>query len=32
MLVANDNSVGQIVVSGNINDLNKLSEELKKIK
>ena len=30
--LANDNSVGQIVVSGNINDLNKLSEELKKIK
>ena len=30
--VANDNSVGQIVVSGNINDLNKLSEELKKNK
>ena len=30
--VANDNSVGQIVVSGNVNDLNKLSEELKKNK
>ena len=30
--VANDNSVGQVVVSGNINDLNKLSEELKKYK
>jgi len=30
--VANDNSVGQVVVSGNINDLNKLSEELKKNK
>ncbi len=27
--VANDNSIGQIVVSGNINDLNKFSEELK---
>ena len=30
--VANDNSVGQIVVSGNVNDLNKVSEELKKNK
>ncbi len=30
--IANDNSKGQIVVSGNINDLNKLSEELKKNK
>jgi len=30
--VANDNSIGQVVVSGNINDLNKLSEELKKYK
>jgi len=30
--VANDNSIGQIVVSGNINDLNKFSEELKKNK
>ena len=30
--VANDNSVGQVVVSGNINDLNKFSEELKKNK
>ena len=30
--VANDNSVGQIVVSGNVSDLNKLSEELKKNK
>ena len=30
--VANDNSVGQIVVSGNIKDLNRLSEELKKNK
>ena len=30
--VANDNSVGQIVVSGNISDLNKLSEKLKKNK
>jgi [acyl-carrier-protein] S-malonyltransferase len=27
--VANDNSTGQAVVSGNINDLNKFSEELK---
>ncbi len=27
--VANDNSIGQIVVSGNTIDLNKLSEELK---
>ena len=30
--VANDNSVGQVVVSGNINELNKFSEELKKNK
>ena len=30
--VANDNSVGQVVISGNINDLNKFSEELKKKK
>ena len=30
--VANDNSLGQVVVSGNINDLNKFSEELKKNK
>ena len=30
--VANDNSIGQIVVSGKINDLNKFSEELKKNK
>jgi len=30
--VANDNSKGQVVVSGNINDLNKFSEELKKNK
>jgi len=30
--VANDNSIGQIVVSGNINDLNKFSEELKRNK
>ena len=30
--VANDNSIGQVVVSGNINDLNKFSEELKKNK
>ena len=30
--VANDNSVGQVVVSGNIDDLNKISEELKKNK
>ena len=30
--VANDNSVGQIVVSGNIIELNKFSEELKKNK
>ena len=27
--VANDNSIGQIVVSGNVNDLSKFSEELK---
>ena len=27
--VANDNSIGQVVVSGNINELNKFSEELK---
>ena len=30
--IANDNSIGQIVISGNINDLNKFSEELKKNK
>ncbi len=30
--VANDNSIGQVVVSGNINDLNNFSEELKKNK
>ena len=30
--VANDNSVGQVVVSGNISDLNIFSEELKKNK
>ena len=30
--IANDNSVGQVVVSGNINDLKKFSEELKKNK
>ena len=30
--VANDNSIGQIVVSGEVKDLNKLSEELKKNK
>ena len=30
--VANDNTVGQVVVSGNINDLSKFSEELKKNK
>tara|TARA_B100002051_G_scaffold158911_1_gene150282 strand:- start:968 stop:1891 length:924 start_codon:yes stop_codon:yes gene_type:complete len=30
--VANDNSIGQIVVSGNITDLKKFSEELKKDK
>ncbi len=30
--VANDNSLGQIVVSGNTNELNKFSEELKKNK
>jgi len=30
--VANDNSIGQVVTSGNINDLNKFSEELKKNK
>jgi len=30
--VANDNSIGQIVVSGNLDDLNKFSEELKKNK
>ena len=28
--IANDNSIGQVVVSGNINDLNKFSEELNK--
>tara|TARA_Y100000748_G_scaffold127641_1_gene106949 strand:+ start:404 stop:1327 length:924 start_codon:yes stop_codon:yes gene_type:complete len=27
--VANDNSIGQVVVSGNMSDLNKFSEELK---
>jgi len=27
--VANDNSIGQVVVSGNISELNKFSEELK---
>ena len=30
--IANDNSIGQIVVSGNIQDLDKFSEELKKNK
>jgi len=30
--VANDNSIGQVVVSGNINDLNIFSDELKKNK
>tara|TARA_B100000427_G_scaffold30247_1_gene22095 strand:- start:44 stop:967 length:924 start_codon:yes stop_codon:yes gene_type:complete len=30
--VANDNSIGQVVVSGNIDQLNKFSEELKKNK
>ncbi len=30
--VANDNSIGQVVVSGNVNDLNRFSEELKKNK
>ena len=30
--IANDNSVGQVVISGNINELNKFSEELKKKK
>ena len=30
--VANDNSIGQIVVSGNLDDLSKFSEELKKNK
>ena len=30
--LANDNSIGQIVVSGNLDDLNKFSEELKKNK
>ena len=30
--IANDNSIGQVVVSGNINELNKFSEELKKNK
>ena len=30
--VANDNSIGQIVVSGNLTDLNQFSEELKKNK
>ena len=28
--VANDNSIGQVVVSGNLNELSKFSEELKK--
>jgi len=30
--VANDNSIGQVVVSGNINELNRFVEELKKNK
>jgi len=30
--VANDNSIGQVVVSGNLNELQKFSEELKKNK
>ena len=30
--IANDNSIGQVVISGNINELNKFSEELKKNK
>tara|TARA_B100000965_G_scaffold209338_1_gene174976 strand:- start:423 stop:1346 length:924 start_codon:yes stop_codon:yes gene_type:complete len=30
--VANDNSIGQVVISGNIDDLSKFSEELKKNK
>ena len=30
--VANDNSLGQVVVSGNLNDLNKFSDELKRNK
>ena len=30
--IANDNTIGQVVVSGNLNDLNKFSEELKKNK
>ncbi|MFL2887156.1 MAG: ACP S-malonyltransferase [Candidatus Pelagibacter sp.] len=30
--VANDNSIGQVVVSGNMNNLDKFSEELKKNK
>ena len=30
--IANDNSIGQVVVSGNIKDLDKFSEELKKNK
>ena len=30
--VANDNSIGQVVVSGNIDELNKFSEELKRSK
>ena len=30
--MANDNSVGQIVISGNTNELNKFSEELRKNK
>ena len=30
--IANDNSIGQVVISGNIDELNKFSEELKKNK
>ena len=30
--IANDNSIGQVVISGNRDDLNKFSEELKKNK
>ena len=30
--VANDNSIGQVVISGNLNDLNNFSEDLKKNK
>ena len=30
--IANDNSVGQVVISGKIDELNKFTEELKKLK